>query len=235
MWRNILRRHIGWLIAGCIIGMAHAQEPNEGIRLPEGGYLYTEHDDAFDDVVGKALTVGGWFSVPETPPTDHFWLLLGKPGCYAVYLDGPYTDFTAGTLIQWNVGGRTDGVGFTPPPEWTHIAFQIETAAFQGFRNSLADDLTHLNNGQTTPRSSYGFYIGGSPNISLNDRFPWPYSLPWVLNFTDEPERIKFATFGGRLGEIRISDTLLYDQRFRAVIDPQRPFQADEHTVALWR
>ena len=236
------------LLAGTILfaSTAVGAAPRGAIEIPEGGYLYLEHDDVFADTT-DGLTVEGRFyftAMPEEPrgdPPITQWPLIMKEGSYKILLTsrelrdvpGLVPDPPGMVMVKIGheiatvvgCGGGTTGYAFYPnrinyPLErWVHVAFQLKGDADGISLRDFIDGEARGTNGRATPNGGWltnPLYIGGIPP-ERNGNMKCG-SIP------------TYESMRGWIDEIRISKGWRYDGDFK----PTRDHRPDDDTIAYW-
>ena len=241
---------VGVLTAAWAADTLSAAEPDGGVQLSEGSYLFAEHADEFTDAT-DGITIEAWVWMTETPGDNAVWPLVVKPGSYSISLRGrnlsPITldqilDRPPGWMhldfsrIEPDADGTCDGgvagvsgVGGRrsfPVDSWIHVAFEVQGGPGHGAGEVYVDGWRPFagEGSDGVGRLFAPLLIGG------RDPDPHASSADWCSDPWLPPGHIA-ASLVGWLDEVRISKGWRYSG---LPIQPMRRQIADADTIALW-
>ena len=217
---------LGFLLS---VQHAYAQKPPDGVlALRPEGYAYADYPGIFSPFDDDGITIEIWFYITEAFPPEGMererWVLIAKPGCYSIRIGVGNMSMglpdPEGTIyIEYNLyavrGSFTTGLPLIPgDPDypldrWVYTAFQIKGVAFA--QRAIFLDKKIIVHGDNAASGTFAdtsdpLFVGGRPGYSS------------LKGWVDEMHISK----GWRYGAHELN------------INPQRRFQADHQTVALW-
>ena len=210
---------------------ACAQPPAGVLALGEEEHAFADYPGMFDNLGDARITIEAWFYLTHMPPKwRENWVMVSKPGSYTIVIRGkdPFlpesVDPEGTTYVEYmEISGHEDGgVGGgslttrllpdrSPLFRWIHIAYQYQLEG--GERVQSANFFDGRNNGESHNR---GFPIDHS------------HTALFIGGGTGR------GSLKGWIDEVRISNTWRYPATFGIKINPQKRFQTDGHTIALW-
>ena len=228
--------------------------PPAMLKLWPGGYVYADYPGVFDDVEGDGITIEAWIYL-EGRPKDNLprhesagkWIIVAKPGSYLISVDGRELDrdadlptgavfFRYKTEYVYHRGtdkGGSGSVGYIflphkfPFRDWIHVALQIvgddEGARAQTYYDGNKRGPSGIGSGGPIRQTEAPLIIGGCPkSLTFENGSVWRES-----GF--------YESMKGYIDEVRVSKGFRYGAILGNLFRPNRRFQADGRTIALWR
>ena len=222
--------------------------PPDVLELLPKGYVYADYPDVFDNANRDGITIEAWIYLTDKPKDADFddlatggqWVIFAKPGSYSAELRGRnlgskfdmeepdgtvYLRYTISPQPSPKVGAP--GAIFIPlrPHEyplrrWVHIAYQIKQEQNKITRQHFFDGRgkSEGRKNSVMGRTPSPFVVGGAPIVKFKEGVQWGH---------------RHESMRGYIDGVRVSRGFRY--KLQINIHPQRRFDADVWTIALWR
>ncbi|MDE0042783.1 MAG: hypothetical protein OXT74_12155 [Candidatus Poribacteria bacterium] len=222
--------------------------PRDVLELRPGGYAYADYPGVFDNANRGGITIEAWIYLTGKPKDANYddidvggqWVIFAKPGSYSADLRGrnlgskfdmEEPDGTVRlryTVSEHPLRGFNDPGAISMPLQpheyplrrWVHIAYQIKQEKNKTkellFYDSRA--LGKAGSGDAMGRTPSPFVIGGAPIVKFKEGVQWGH---------------RHESMRGYIDGVRVSRGFRYE--LKRNIHPQRRFEVDVWTIALWR